>query len=102
MPPTIRDHGNRSMLWPNVLGQSGTASAAPVLVTRPPRRMSTPVAASVMSARGYATRSPPRSVPSRAGGDHRRRRLRKEVFAGVGRAVLVGTPMDRGQARAPV
>src|SRR5258705_50751 len=33
------------MLWPNVLGQSGTASPAPVFVTSPPRTMSAPVVA---------------------------------------------------------
>src|SRR4029450_9319883 len=38
------------MLWPKVVGQSGTARAAPVLVTRPPKTISTQVAAAVSTA----------------------------------------------------
>src|SRR3990170_4679120 len=46
------------MLYPNVLGQSGTASAAPVFVTSPPTRISTSVAAAVTSARRCVTAIP--------------------------------------------
>ncbi len=41
-----------------MLGQSGTARAAPVSVTSPPKRISTNVAASVTSANRCATASP--------------------------------------------
>src|SRR5213593_4513806 len=97
----MRDHGKSTMLYPNVLGQSGTARAAPVFVTSPPRRMSTHVAVRVASARRYATSSRPRSVPPRSG-PHRRRVLWQEVLLGLRRAVLVGAPIDRRQRRAPV
>ena len=38
------------MFWPKVVGQSGTASAEPVLVTRPPTKMSSMVTPAVISA----------------------------------------------------
>src|SRR5688500_8788836 len=88
------------MLWPKVLGQSGTARAAPVLVTSPPNRMSTNVAATVTSARRCAIDN--RSVPARPGRRQRRHPLRRKVVLGVGVAVLVGTAIDRGQRRPPV
>src|SRR5688572_5596307 len=88
------------MLWPKVLGQSGTASAAPVFVTSPPKRMSTNVAATVTSARRYAIDD--RSVPARSGRLQRRHPLRRKVVLGVGVTVLVGTAVHRGQRRPPV
>src|SRR6185295_16772871 len=50
MQPIICDHGNRNMLCPNVVGQSGTASADPVLVTSPPTKMSSTVTPAVSTA----------------------------------------------------
>src|SRR5712691_5093370 len=50
MPPIIRDQGNRNMVWPKVVCQSGTASADPVLVTSPPTKMSSMVAPAVTTA----------------------------------------------------
>src|SRR5688572_33126872 len=88
------------MLWPKVLGQSGTARAAPVLVTSPPKRMSTNVAATVTSARRCAIDD--RSVPARARRRQGRHRLRQEVVLGVGVAVLVGAAIHGGQRRPPV
>src|SRR5689334_551759 len=95
------------MLCPKVVGQSGTASAAPVFVTRPPNTISTSVAAAVTRARRYVTRCTAAgrsSVPSRSRGSAllRRRRLRQPVFRRFGRAVLVRPPVDGRPCRPPV
>src|SRR5712692_1927849 len=101
------------MLWPKVVGQSGTASAAPVLFTSPPNRISTKVAPVVTRARRCAsllTRATAsmglrptarRSVPGR-GRPSERLRLRKKVLLRLRRAVLVGAAVDRRQRRTPV
>ena len=60
------DHGKRNIGWPKVVGQSGTARPAPLLVTSPPATMSPSVAPAVTRARrwmptslnGAACRSP--------------------------------------------
>src|SRR6266850_7684169 len=97
------DGGNRNMLWPNVVGQSGTARAAPVLVTSPPKTMSTPVAAAVSTARrcaGLIRGSPSvRPRPRRPG---RGLVLREVVLGGFRIAVLVRAPVDGRQRGAPV
>src|SRR5258706_14406963 len=96
------DGGYRNMLWPNVVGQSGTARAAPVLVTSPPKTMSTPVAAAVSTARrcaGLIRGSPsvrPRPRPGRGLG------LRQVVLGRLGVAVLVRPPVHGRQRRTPV
>src|SRR5262245_43064090 len=101
------------MLWPKVVGQSGTARAAPVLVTSPPNRISTNVTAAVTTARPCASFliwTPPRptsvpgasSVPRRRRHPARRLALREEVLLGLRRAVLVGAAIDGRQRRAPV
>src|SRR5919197_3140031 len=97
----MRDHGNTRRLYPNVLGQSGTASAAPVFVTSPPKRISTNVAAAVVTARRYAT--PRASVPRHSRPRSGRLRLRQEVGGRrLRRAVLVGAAGQRGHGGAPV
>src|SRR6185436_48661 len=102
------------MLWPKVVGQSGTASAAPVFVTSPPNKISTSVAAAVATARRCASRLMPatcsprttipaarRSVPG--GRDAAGRlRLREEVLLRFRRAVLVGPAVHGGQRGSPV
>ena len=50
-PPTIFDHGYRNMLYPNVVGQSGTAIPVPVFVTTPPTKIRRNVAAVVTTAK---------------------------------------------------
>src|SRR5215470_5184626 len=112
MPPTICDQGYRNMLWPNVVGQSGTASAAPVFVTSPPKRIRTRVARAVTTARRWTPRfisaAPSSAAPrsrsvtpdARPGGE--RLRLRQEVLARLRRAVLVGPAIHGGQGRPPV
>src|SRR5437870_3956954 len=100
MPPTICDHGYRNIVCPNVVGQSGTASAAPVFVTSPPKRIRTNVAATVVRARRCATDQP--SVVACPGGGARRLGLRREVGALLGDAVLVRPAIHGRQRRAPV
>ena len=90
------------MLWPKVVGQSGTARAAPVLVTRPPKTISTPVAAAVSTASRCVRLTPvhlrqwPRvSVPraraaARAGACH----CGQVVLGRLGIAVLVRPAVD--------
>ena len=51
IPPTIRDQGYRNMLYPKVVGQSGTAKPEPVLVTNPPTNSRGKVATVVSRAR---------------------------------------------------
>src|SRR5947209_20605635 len=48
--PIHLDHGKKNMFCPNVVGQSGTAMPEPVLVTRPPMKMSGSVNAATVSA----------------------------------------------------
>jgi hypothetical protein len=69
MPPTIFDHGYVNMVYPNVVGQSGTASPAPVLVTRPPARIKRKVAPAVARASpcGHGLSRPPRRTPKESG-----------------------------------
>ena len=43
IPPTIFSSGNVNMFQPYVVGQSGTDRPDPVLVTRPPAKISTAV-----------------------------------------------------------
>src|SRR5438046_6071547 len=50
-PPTHFEMGNKNMLYPNVVGQSGTASPTPLLVTIPPLQMSNSVAMHVSHAK---------------------------------------------------
>src|SRR6185437_9388070 len=50
MLPTHLEIGKKNGLYPKVFGQSGTAMPAPWLVTRPPKQMSTSVAAAVNAA----------------------------------------------------
>src|SRR5262245_7332899 len=88
------------MLWPNVVGQSGTASAAPVFVTSPPKRIRTNVATTVVSARRCATGQP--SVPAAPRRYAARLGLGQEIFAGIRDAVLVRTAVDGRDRRAPV
>src|SRR2546429_3802000 len=90
------------MLWPNVVGQSGTARAAPVFVTRPPKTMSTPVAAAVSTARRCASLTPDVSSVSPRAHPRRRLVLRQEVLGRLGVAVLVRPAVDGGHGRAPV
>src|SRR5262245_42614562 len=101
------------MLCPKVVGQSGTARAAPVLVTSPPNRISTNVKAAVTRARPCASlliaatsiRASVRlacSVPRRSRHAAGRLGLREEVLLGLRRAVLVGTAIDGGHGGAPV
>src|SRR5215831_8841429 len=95
------------MLWPKVVGQSGTARAAPVLVTRPPNTMSTSVTVAVTRARRCVTccTGPARSsVSPRAGGRALagRRRLGQPVLGRLRGAVLVGPAIDGGQRGPPV
>src|SRR5262245_50789066 len=100
----MADQGNRNMLWPKVVGQSGTARADPVLVTSPPKTTSTSVANHVTSASRClrliiptTRRTRRRSVTAGAGARPRGRLpLRQEVFAGLRRAVLVGPAVHRG------
>src|SRR4051812_29130043 len=96
------DGGNRNMLWPNVVGQSGTARAAPVLVTSPPKTMSTPVAAAVSTARRCADliRGSPSVGPRPRSG--RGLALREEILGGFRIAVLVRPPVDGRQRGTPV
>ena len=47
IPPTQRENGNKNMLYPKVVGQSGTASPTPLLVTMPPLQTRSNVAHAV-------------------------------------------------------
>src|SRR5437773_12478665 len=51
IPPTHFETGNKNMLYPNVVGQSGTASPTPLLVTIPPLQMRRSVATHVSHAK---------------------------------------------------
>src|ERR1044072_7011265 len=51
IPPTHFETGNKNMLYPNVVGQSGTASPTFLLVTIPPLQMSKRVAMHVSHAK---------------------------------------------------
>src|SRR5204863_1570002 len=53
IPPTHFETGNRNMLYPNVVGQSGTASPTPLLVTIPPLQMRRSVATHVRHAKRF-------------------------------------------------
>src|SRR5207253_10503778 len=53
IPPTHFEMGNKNMLYPNVVGQSGTASPTPLLVTIPPLQMSKSVATHVSHANRF-------------------------------------------------
>src|SRR5580765_3874625 len=50
IPPTHLETGKRNMLYPNVVGQSGTASPTFLLVTMPPLQISRSVATHVSHA----------------------------------------------------
>ena len=50
MPPTIFSSGNVNMNQPYVVGQSGTDSPEPVLVTRPPAKIRTAVESATSTA----------------------------------------------------
>src|SRR5205823_10869079 len=54
IPPTHFDTGNRNMLYPNVVGQSGTASPTFLLVTMPPLQISKSVATHVSHANQFS------------------------------------------------
>src|SRR6266480_1507346 len=105
MPPIMRDQGKRNMFWPKVLGQAGTASPAPMVVTRPPSRMSTNVAAAVTTASRCASMVRLRlrpSVGARSRPGQRRLRLRQELVLRFGIAVLVGAAVHGRDLVAPV
>jgi hypothetical protein len=51
IPPTHFETGNRNMLYPKVVGQSGTASPTPLLVTIPPLQMRNNVATALNHAK---------------------------------------------------
>src|ERR1700730_9870270 len=53
MPPTHLENGNRNMLYPKVVGQSGTANPTPLLVTIPPLQIKRSVAAAVNQAKRF-------------------------------------------------
>src|SRR5262245_56563298 len=100
------------MFSPKVVGQSGTARAAPVLVTSPPKTISTAVTAAVTRASPCASlliaapSTPPSahavSVPGRRRHASGRLRLRKEVLLRLRRAVLVRAAVHGRQRRTPV
>src|SRR5260370_31954880 len=54
IPPTHFETGNKNMLYPKVVGQSGTASPTPLLVTIPPLQMSKSVATYVSHANRFS------------------------------------------------
>src|SRR6266513_5806337 len=54
IPPTHFETGNKNMLYPNVVGQSGTASPTPLLVTIPPLQMRRSVATHVSHAKRFS------------------------------------------------
>src|SRR5581483_5971347 len=95
---------------PNVVGQSGTASAAPVFVTSPPATIRTSVAPAVTHASrctpapGVTTdlRRGPSMAPRRARNGARRAVLREVVLGQAGDAVLVRPAVDGRDRRAPV
>src|SRR5215468_10913626 len=87
------------MLYPNVVGQSGTARPAPVLVTSPPAMIRNTVATMVTTANQWAIGSvSSRSCPHAGRG----LRLGQEVPLRLRGAVLVGPSIHRGQRRPPV
>src|SRR5581483_3507921 len=107
----MRDQGKRNMVCPKVVGQSGTARAAPVLVTRPPATIRSSVVPAVVAASrcGQSERAvmpERRSRPSVAPGPGARGRqppvLRQVVLGHLRGAVLVGAAVDDGQRGAPV
>src|SRR6266516_3656800 len=51
IPPTHFETGNKNILYPNVVGQSGTDRPTPLLVTIPPLQMSKSVATHVSHAK---------------------------------------------------
>src|SRR6266446_8840569 len=53
IPPIHFETGNKNMLYPKVVGQSGTARPTPLLVTIPPLQMSRTVAAAVNQAKRW-------------------------------------------------
>src|SRR5438552_2067344 len=57
MPPTHLENGKRNMLYPKVVGQSGTASPTPLLVTIPPLQIKKRVAAAVNQAKRFSQTS---------------------------------------------
>src|SRR5215472_7954925 len=99
------------MSLPNASGQSGTASAEPVEVTRPPTKMRQKVAPTASIAnRCNARVEPPKVRSSIIANRHRlvgcggcwfgRLPLRQVVFRGLGRAVFIGPAIhDRHRAR---
>src|SRR5512145_548890 len=117
MTPTIIDHGYVNMVYPKVVGQSGTANPAPVLVTRPPARIKRNVAPAVTKASrcGHALGAPARRRRSETTGSMGpiplvgQRRLRRpglvlgEVVSGdARRAVLVRAPVHDRRCLPPV
>src|ERR1700742_1144360 len=53
IPPTHFENGNKNMLYPNVVGQSGTARPTPLLVTIPPLQIRSRVAKAVNQAKRF-------------------------------------------------
>ena len=87
IPPTIFESGNVNMLWPYVVGQSGTDSPDSVDVTRPPATISASVAAATKTAK--ACRKPGGTVYPWA--LSRRRRRVGVSFCGVKSEPCPGT-----------
>src|SRR5215472_14573735 len=54
IPPTHFETGNKNMLYPNVVGQSGTARPTFLLVTIPPLQISRSVATHVIHANRFS------------------------------------------------